>query len=155
MGVSTEKLKLGTMEEMVYPENTFDYVSFGAVLEHLYNPSEAILKALTWTRPGGIVFIEVPSSDWLVNKMINFYYRLRGSDYVGNISPMHVPYHLYEFNIRSFQAHADLHGYEVAQHEYSVCQTFMPKPVDVVIKPYMKWTNTGMQLFVWLRKIGN
>ena len=152
MGVNPEKLKLGTMEEVDYPENTFGYVSFGAVLEHLYDPSESILKALKWTKPGGIIFIEVPSSDWLINKIINFYYRMRRSDYVGNISPMHIPFHLYEFSIKSFREHARLHGYEVAHHDYSVCQTFMPKPLDFILKPYMKWTKTGMQLFVWLRK---
>src|SRR5687767_1713415 len=47
-GISPEKLKLGMIENMDYPENSFDFISFGAVLEHLYNPSTSIEKALKW-----------------------------------------------------------------------------------------------------------
>jgi hypothetical protein len=77
---------------------------------------------------------------------------MRLSDYVGNISPMHEPYHLYEFALKSFQAHARKHGYEVAFHEYFVCQTFLPRFADSLLRPLMRRTGTGMQLAVWLRK---
>jgi len=148
MRMSPDKLKLGMIEDVEYPENYFDFISFGAVLEHLYDPSDSINKAMKWLKPNGIIHIEVPSSDWLVNKLINFYYRLRRTDYVGNISPMHTPFHLYEFGLRSFTEHAKKNNYEVALHEYYVCETYMPKIIDLIIKPYMKWTNTGMQLCV-------
>jgi len=152
MGIGHDRLKQGTIESAAYGENTFDFISFGAVLEHLYDPSSAILKAMNWLKPNGIIHIEVPSSDWLIHKLINLYYRLRLTDYVGNLSPMHEPYHLYEFGLQSFLKHAQKHGYNLAFHEYYVCQTYMPKIMDVFLKPYMKWTNTGMQLCVWLRK---
>lgn len=152
MGIHPEHLKLGMIEEIDYPENHFDFISFGAVLEHLYDPSSSILKAMKWLKPNGIIHIEVPSSDWLIGKIINLYYKLKRSDYVGNISPMHDPYHLYEFALQSFKQHAKQHHYEVAFHEYYVCQTYMPKIADYILKPYMRWTNTGMQLCVWLRK---
>ena len=155
MGISPDKLKLGMIEDVEYPENYFDFISFGAVLEHLYNPSDSIIKAMKWLKPSGIIHIEIPSSDWLVNKIINFYYRMRGTDYVGNISPMHNPFHLYEFGLKSFIEHAKANKYEIALHEYFVCYTYMPKIIDFIIKPYMKWTNTGMQLCVWLRKKQN
>lgn len=152
MNISPDKLKLGMIEEIDYDENTFDFVSFGAVLEHLYNPSESIKKALKWTKPNGLIHIEVPSSEWLSNKIINLFYKLRFSDYVGNISPMHEPYHLYEFGLNSFKRNAEIHGYEIAHHEYYVCDTYLPKFLDNIIKPYMKRTNQGMQLAIWLRK---
>jgi hypothetical protein len=107
---------------------------------------------MKWLKPGGLMQIEVPSSDWLINKIFNFVYKIQGLDYVANISPMHEPFHLYEFGINSFRAHAKKHGYELAFHEYYVCQTFMPKFTDFILKPYMKATNKGMQLTVWLRK---
>jgi len=152
MGISKERLKIGMIEEMTYPENEFDFISFGAVMEHLYDPSSSILQAMKWLKPGGLMQIEVPSSDWLINKIFNAVYRIQGLDYVANISPMHEPFHLFEFGINSFRAHAKKHGYELAFHEYYVCQTFMPKFTDFILKPYMKATNTGMQLTVWLRK---
>ncbi|HKC34422.1 MAG TPA: methyltransferase domain-containing protein, partial [Chitinophagaceae bacterium] len=35
MKIAPEKLKLGMIEEVDYPDNFFDFITFGAVLEHL------------------------------------------------------------------------------------------------------------------------
>lgn len=153
MHINPNKLKLGMIEELEYPENHFDFITFGAVLEHLYDPSASIKKAMKWLKPNGIIRIEVPSSDWLVNKMINLFYKLSFTDYVGNMSPMHEPYHLFEFSLESFEMHAKQNNYEIAFYEYFVCETFMPKIMDKILKRYMKRTNRGMELCVWLRKI--
>jgi len=152
MGLSPEKLILGKLEDIEYPENHFDFISFGAVLEHVYDPSESIVKAMKWLKPNGLIHIEVPSSSWLIGKIINLFYKLKLSDYVGNLSPMHEPYHLYEFGLKSFQNHSRNNNYEIAFHEYFVCETYMPKFTDFILKPFMKWTNKGMQLSIWLRK---
>lgn len=152
MGISEEKLKLGMIEELDYPENEFDFISFGVVLEHLYDPSSSLKKAMRWLKPNGIIHIEVPSSDWLVNKLINLIYKIKGTDYVGNLSPMHEPFHLYEFSLDSFRCNSKRNDFEIAFHEYYVCQTYLPKFIDPIIKPYMRRTNTGMQLCIWLRK---
>lgn len=155
MGIDPDKLKLGMIEEVEYPENEFDFINFGAVLEHLYDPSRCILKAMKWLKPNGLVHIEVPSSEWLVNKLVNTYYKITGKDYVANLSPMHQPFHLHEFSYKSFMEHGKRNNYEIAHHEYYVCKTYLPKLADFFIVPYMKWTNTGMQLCVWLRKKEN
>lgn len=152
MKIDINKLKYGMIENVEYPENHFDFITFGAVLEHLYDPSDSIMKALKWLKPGGFIHIEVPSSDWLINKIINTYYWLTRTDYVGNISPMHPPYHLYEFGLNSFKEHSKQQNYEIAFHEFYVCNSYMPKIADWVLKPYMKWTNTGMQLCIWIKK---
>jgi len=153
MNISPDRLKLSSIEDAEYPENFFDFITFGAVLEHLYDPSQSILKAMKWLKKDGLIHIEVPSSDWLVSKLINLYYKLSRSDFVGNVSPMHNPYHLYEYSRMSFQKHSKMHNYAIADHRYHVCETFMPKAIDFFIKPYMKWTNTGMLLSIWLRKV--
>lgn len=152
MGISSEKLKMEMIEETDYPKEYFDFISFGVVLEHLYDPSSAIQKALKWVKPQGLIHIEVPSSDWLVNKLINLFYKINLNDYVGNISPMHEPYHLYEFSLKSFEKNAAKYNYKIVHHEYYVSKTFLPKILDRFIKPYMKRTNTGMQLSIWIQK---
>lgn len=152
MAIRDEKLKLGSMEQLNYPNEEFDFISFGAVLEHVYDPSASLIKAMHWLKPGGIMHAEVPSSNWLINKLGNFYYKLTGTDYVSNISPMHEPYHLYEFGLKSFQKHAQTHGYDIALYNYYVGDTYLPKLLDVFLRPYMRYTNSGMQLCVWLRK---
>lgn len=152
MKIDPAKLKLGMLEELDYPENEFDFISFGAVLEHVYDPSASINRAMPWLKPGGLIQIEVPSSNWLINRISNLYYKMRGTDYVSNISPMHVPFHLYEFGLKSFMENGKVNNYEIAFHEYFVCQTYMPRFIDFFIKPYMRATKTGMQLSIWLKK---
>lgn len=99
-----------------------------------------------------LIHIEVPSADWLTNKIANMVYSLQGLDYVANISPMHSPFHLYEFTRQSFARHAELNEYDIAFSEFQVASTFLPKILDPVVKPIMLATNTGMQLEIWLRK---
>ncbi|MES2734546.1 MAG: class I SAM-dependent methyltransferase [Bacteroidota bacterium] len=152
MGINKEKLRLSTIEEISYQKDTFDFITFGAVLEHLYNPDVCLKKAFSWLKKDGIIHIEVPSSNWVIGKIVNLYYKLIGTDYVTNLSPMHSPFHLYEFSLQSFKENAKINNYEIACYTYYPCQTFMPKFLDIPLKLYMKKTNTGMQLAVWLRK---
>jgi len=63
---------------------------------------------------------------------------------------MHPPYHLYEFGL--FWRNGQQNGYTVAHHRFLVCQTYMPKIVDPIMKRNVNATDTGMQLEVWLRK---
>jgi 2-polyprenyl-3-methyl-5-hydroxy-6-metoxy-1,4-benzoquinol methylase len=152
MNIPASKIQNKAIEDAHFESETFDFITFGAVLEHLYNPGKAIEKAVVWLKPGGIIHIEVPSAHWLTNKLINRIYKLKGTDYVANLSPMHEPYHLYEFGLKSFQKHATNHNYTIADHRYIVCDTFLPKSLDFILKPYMKSTDKGMQLALLLRK---
>lgn len=153
MGVNAKKLKLGVIEDIDYPSENFDFITFGAVLEHLYDPNQAILKALSWLKKDGVIHIEVPSSDWLLAAIINKIYRLMGSNYVTNLSPMHEPFHLYEFILDSFEKNAELNDYIVAYHEYYVCRLYhIPKLFHPILKWYMAKTDKGMQLAIWLKR---
>ncbi|MES2588764.1 MAG: class I SAM-dependent methyltransferase [Bacteroidota bacterium] len=152
MGISEEKLRLGQIETIEYDENSFDFISFGAVLEHLYNPSDSLIKAIKWLKPGGLIYIEVPSSNWLTSKFFNLYFKIIGTDYVSNISPMHEPYHLFEFSLKSFIEHSKVNNYQIAHYEYFVGETYLPRILNPIVIPYMKWTNSGMQFCIWLKK---
>ena len=153
MNISKNRLRLGMMEEIEYEENSFDFITFGAVLEHLYHPALCLKKALKWLKPGGIIHLEVPSSAYLAAKIINFYYRLIGTNYVCNLSPMHNPFHLYEFGYKSFLKLSEELGITIRHHRYYVgTSLLLPKFIAPVIDRYMKWTNTGMQLECWLMK---
>jgi 2-polyprenyl-3-methyl-5-hydroxy-6-metoxy-1,4-benzoquinol methylase len=153
MGVSPERLKLGMIEELDYPENSFDFITFGAVFEHLYHPAASLEKAFKWLKPTGVIHIEVPSSRHFIARLFNFYNRLRGTNYVTNLSPMHSPFHLYEFGLKSFEELGKKLGYRIDKSLYSVCEIyFIPKIFHPFLRKYMEWTKTGMQLTVYLRK---
>lgn len=153
MNIDPGKLKQGMIEEVDYPENHFDFITFGAVLEHLYHPAVSLEKAMKWLKPGGIIHAEVPSSGWLIAKIINFYYRVVGTNYVTNTSPMHDPFHLYEFDVKSFQKLGEQAGFKTIFHEYIVCTIRnIPRPLHPIFRKYMEMTDTGLQLTVWLQK---
>lgn len=151
-GIAENRLQLASVEDADYDEGFFDFITFGAVLEHLADPAASIERALHWVRPSGLIHAEVPSARWLVSRLANAFYRLIGTDYVTNLSPMHPPFHLYEFTLDSFRLHALHAGYEVAWHQFYVCQTYLPRLLDPLFRRLMELTDSGMQLEVWLRK---
>jgi 2-polyprenyl-3-methyl-5-hydroxy-6-metoxy-1,4-benzoquinol methylase len=151
-GISSDRLALASVETADYPTEYFDFINFRAVLEHFYSPAASLARAARWLKPGGLMFAEIPSARWLVSRLANLFYRLTGTDYVCNISPMHAPFHLYEFTVTSFELHGASAGYAVADHRYMVCDTYMPAVLRPLAERYMDATGTGMQLCVWLRK---
>lgn len=154
-GFGNDRICLAKVEDAEFEESFFDFITFGAVLEHFYDPSTALKKALKWIKPDGLIQIEVPSAHWLMNRLINKFYKFSGSDYVSNLSPMHKPFHLYEFSPRSFEVHGKQNGYSIIHKEFHVCQTYLPKMIDPIFRRIMETTKTGMQLTVWLRKTPN
>ncbi len=154
LSIDPQRLRLGSVEETDYPEASFDLINLCVVLEHIGDPGAALSRALTWLKPGGVIHVEVPSAEWLIVRLTNLYYRFRRSDCVGNLSPMHPPYHLHEFTVGSFREHGRKNGYTVELSAHYVCPTYLPKFLDVIARPLMAWTRTGMEVAVWLRKDG-
>jgi 2-polyprenyl-3-methyl-5-hydroxy-6-metoxy-1,4-benzoquinol methylase len=153
MGIKPEKLKNEMLEKVNYGPGTFDFITYMAVLEHLYDPNKAIAKAMGWLKTDGLMHIEVPSSKHLVAKIFNWYYRLRGTRYVTNLSPMHSPFHMYEFGLKSFRENQKKNNYTIVHYQYYVCEIArIPKIFHPLLRWYMKITKTGMQLEVWLKK---
>jgi SAM-dependent methyltransferase len=152
-GIRKDRLALGAIEDAEYPPDYFDFVTFGAVLEHLRSPSRSLERALGWLKPGGVIHAEVPSSRWLISRLVNAYYRMCGTRLVTNISPMHVPYHLFEFSPRSFEFHGRRAGYAIAEQRFMVCSIpHAPRLLHAPLRWWMNRAGTGMQLEVYLRK---
>ena len=153
LGGDAERFRNATVEEAEFEEQAFDFVSFGAVLEHLYDPSGALRKAMRWLKPRGIAYAEVPNANHLVSRILNAYYRLTGTSFVTNTSPMHVPYHLYEFAVDSFCRNGKRNGYSIVEHTMDVASIYnIPRIFHPVLRTIMSRNDTGMQLTVWLRK---
>jgi len=153
MQISPTKIRNEMVENIEYPKNEFDFITYGAVFEHLYHPAQTLERTMKWLKPGGIVHIEVPSSKHFIAKLVNIYYRLIGTNYVTNISPMHTPFHLYEFSLESFEKLKEKLNFTIERHYFDVCEIyFIPKFLHPILRLYMKWTKTGMQLTVYLRK---
>lgn len=153
LGIQPDRLQLSSIEEAQWPAAQFHFITFGAVLEHLYDPALCLEKALSWLKPGGVIHAEVPSSGYLLHRLLNGYYRLIGTNFVANLSPMHSPYHLYEFTPQSFEAIGNRLGFTLVEHSYHPASgRFVPRFLYPLFFRWMKATDTGMQLTVWLRK---
>lgn len=153
MNIAENRISLASIENADFQAEQFDFITFGAVLEHLYDPAAAIEKAMTWLKPGGVIQIEVPSSNHLMSFFLNRFFRLRGTNYVTNLSPMHSPFHIYEFTKKSFQEHAARAGYEIAHSYIDVASIYhVPSIAKPLLRFWMARTDRGMQLTVWLRK---
>lgn len=153
-GISADRLQLAAIEDAAYAPGSFDFVAMGAVLEHLHHPADSIERAFGWLAPGGLMHIEVPSTSWLLGRALNLVYRMQGVDCVTNLSPMHPPFHLYEFSLESFRRHGQRAGYDVIAHQLFIGDTFAPAPLAGWLSEVMRRTGTGMQLQVWLGKQG-
>lgn len=148
-----ERIQCQMLEDADFPPSHFDFITFGAVLEHLYDPGNAIERALQWLKPGGVIQIEVPSSNWFIEKLVNAAYRGLGTNFVSSLSPMHSPYHLYAFTRHSFDQHGQRVGYEIVESNIDVCTLYhVPKLFQPLLRRWMKARDTGMQLTVWLAK---
>jgi SAM-dependent methyltransferase len=152
-GIPEGQLKLASVEDAEFEEDSFDFINFGAVVEHLADPARALAKATDWLKPGGLMYVEVPSSAYLMARLVRLFYRLTGNRFVINTCPMHPPYHLYEFGLGSFARHGARVGYSVAFHEYFPCAGHMPRFLIGFFNRVMGLTDTGMQLAVWLKKM--
>lgn len=145
--VSPDWLQMKAIEDAEFAPESFDFITFGAVLEHLYSPRAALDRAMGWLKPGGIIHAEVPSADYLVSKLFNRYFRLRGTNFVTNVSPMHPPFHLFEFTPKSFQR------YRIAELQHMVCDFVdIPKLLQPALRWWMERTNTGMEIVVYLTR---
>lgn len=151
-GIAEDRLMKSSIEDAHFENNFFDVISFAAVIEHLPDPFSCLDKSIDWLRPGGIIHIEVPSSNWLISKAYRLLQKCMGSQYVTNLSPMHVPYHLYEFSHKSFQLLPFANRFSIADHQYFPCLTYLPKGLGWLATKTMTMTNTGMQIVIYLRK---
>ena len=59
--VSGAEVKRAQYSTDLYPENTFDVISFIQVLEHMLVPKETLEAARYHLKPGGLLLVEVPS----------------------------------------------------------------------------------------------
>ena len=149
------KIKNQSIENCNFKNLQFDVISFNSVLEHIIDPSLQINNILNYLTNDGILHIEVPNSNWLISKLINVFKFITFQDNITNLSPMHPPYHYYEFSLETFKIHGENHGYEVVDYYFRVSDIDFNIPIFIkkILKFIMKKTNTGKQLVVFIKKL--
>ena len=143
-----------SIEKVEFAAETFHLVIMSAVLEHFYEPDKVLRKVSQILKPGGIVFIEVPNSEWLLGRLLNTYHKLIFSRLVTNLSPMHKPFHLYEFSLKSFQYYLQRTGdFAIEKHEYLPGElSLLGRLINRVFRPILSLSRNGVDLLMVLRK---
>lgn len=153
LGIEPERILSETVERAEFSSEQFDFIVFGAVLEHLHSPAQALATALKWLKPNGVIHAEVPSSNYWISKFVNLFFALNMTTYVTHLSPMHPPFHLYEFTRSSFEMNGKRVGYRLASHAFKSAPIYqLPSFLHRPLHAIMKRTNSEMQLTVFLKR---
>ncbi len=85
------------------PEHTFHLIVLREVLEHMEDPLRALQRVTRALLPGGFLYVIVPAAEWLLARLLDCYYRVRGTQLTTHTAPLHPPFHLYEFTRRTLR----------------------------------------------------
>jgi ubiquinone/menaquinone biosynthesis C-methylase UbiE len=150
--LDTSKLQCIRFEDAEFPAEKFDFIFFEAI-QHLPDLEACMKKALRFLKKEGILYVEVPSSKYLFNRLINLYYKFRGVDFVVDTNPMHGNFSYYAFSEESFVKNGKRLGYEVIHAEVLLCKPPVSGIAGRVLSTIMKYTGTSMQRSIWMRKV--
>ena len=153
-----------TIEEFAATEDEcFDAVTLCAVLEHMHDPDAAIAAIAKLTRPGSVLYINVPREPNLLTMVGNAWNRLRGSRAVYNLQPTWPPYHVYGFNPRALRKLLEKHDFRIESLEVHAAPKvpFREGSVDrarafvaTQINRVANYTGTASNMNVWARRNG-
>jgi 2-polyprenyl-3-methyl-5-hydroxy-6-metoxy-1,4-benzoquinol methylase len=94
-------------------DDEYDSLLMVAVLEHLYDPLQTLRRLWRSLRPGGLLFVEVPNELSLEMRLGNAYMKVRGRDWVVNLSPTFSPYHVVGWSRRSLTSALTMAGFQI------------------------------------------
>lgn len=101
-------VKNGTLQEVSYPPDYFDYIRSNHSFEHLTDPNETLHEVYRILKKGGTLFIGVPNNRGLASLLFrkNWYY-------------LGVPFHPYNYNKTALSILLNKHGFEVKRIIYN------------------------------------
>ncbi len=106
-------IKLGSIEDLNYPDNFFDVVTGFNFIEHVPNPRKTLEEIRRILRPNGVIALMCPN-------IAGIYHRLM-PEILGNNDPLKIswvpPYHLSYFDKPSFQTLLEDVGFKVVADE--------------------------------------
>jgi 2-polyprenyl-3-methyl-5-hydroxy-6-metoxy-1,4-benzoquinol methylase len=103
------------LEDAGYPEDHFDAITMGGLLEHLYHPNQTMREVRRILRPGGLLWFDAPNESGLYMRAGNLYMKCLGRDWCVNLAPTFPPYHVQGFNPASLRALLAQVGFDIVK----------------------------------------
>ncbi len=152
----------GRIEERLFQERSFDVVTLGAVLEHVFNPVELLSEINRVLREGGMFWLDVPNEAGLFFRLGNLYHRLRRRDWVVNLSPTFPPYHVFGYTPVALRRLLDFAGFDVVHLQTYATPAVLEtstSPVPAKLRPLLglalrvgERMGAGTYMDAWCRK---
>lgn len=152
-----------TIEEFAQKSvKSFDAVILNAVLEHVYDPNSMISAARRLTRPGSVLYIDIPREPNLLTQIGNWTNWVAGSQAVYNLSPTWPPYHVFGFSERSLSALLKKHGFEIVSLRVYAGPKISSRPewrdkirawIGTQVNRIANATGTASNMYVWAKRI--
>jgi len=144
------------------PPGSFDVIILQAVLEHLHDPAGVIEEVARLLAPRGVLYADVPNELGLYARCGNAYQRVRGRDWVFNLSPTFSPFHVIGYSVRSLRALYASHGLEPARFVARGGRSTLPAGTSLgarvegaaaaLVTCVANATGTGTYIASWARK---
>lgn len=93
----------------------FDVITLHHVFEHIEHPHELLDNLKDFLNENGIIYLEVPNTQSVTTKLMDFYFRFRGRNWSSRLSPLHPPFHKYGYNPKSLSFILKKHGYKTVK----------------------------------------
>jgi 2-polyprenyl-3-methyl-5-hydroxy-6-metoxy-1,4-benzoquinol methylase len=109
------KVAAGTLEEVGYPEKSFDVITLLDVLEHFAEPSRQLKEVRRILKDDGIVLLNTPNQDGLLRIMAHGLYRFSGGIVAYPLRKLYHCFHLYYYTPRTLHALLEKNGFRIEQ----------------------------------------
>ncbi len=154
----------GTIEELKFAENSFDFISLVEVIEHLYNPLETISELHRIMKKDGILYLSTPNEESVYQSFGNLYYKFRGKNWVVNLCPTWNLYHIIGFSPRSLKYLLEHNGFKVEKTVVYPGNLPVPKHNSLfgnienlgtsAVEKLANLLGKSPYMFTWARKLG-
>ncbi len=155
-------LQSSSVEELAASsDRTFDAVTLCGVLEHVHDPDSVAASVRKLTKPGAVVYIDVPREPNLLTIVGNAWNRMTGSPAVYNLQPTWPPFHVFGFNPRAIACLLSKHDFRIEALHVQADPRVPSRGdwkdrtralVGSQIHRLGNRTNLGANMYVWARR---
>src|SRR3989338_3009343 len=112
----------GELEDLGFPEESFDAVSLVSVIQCLQDPLKTLLVINRLLKKAGVLYIETTNEDALLFRIADFFKSVMSRERVTtHLSPLFPAYQLYGFNPRSLAKVLESAGFKICA--FNICGT--------------------------------